>query len=409
MGRPRKRRTDALTGTVPSPPGALPNGFAVLQTLGGSDAQPEVPPADASFDFFGHDGSSNITFLDLLPNDFYGDGGDNLYGLPWYGQVPVRSPAERQPFDGSPLQTQSAEALVFQAANFVELESSADVKTRSASDSWQRFVASPRLWPPEESPWPASSDMSTAVESPPSTAVRAMPSTSCGCLSSLYLATESLGNLPPEVHSVLRVAKAACKVAQEVVECRHCFDAFVNDPLKPPPIQSFQNLMSLGSLVPSACNAYASILGMVDRETAAALAKTQTLFFKDVGGVWATDVDGDGPCSALHRLSDKYLEPDVWRLTIRVIVRLDVYGLGDVPGSAPPCRRLKGIKDTLARLDEKARRRHEIVDEIVVNGCAPRHPRYLLSPSNQPCPPKQRSCVRIIETARTALNRLTIS
>ncbi|XP_044724788.1 uncharacterized protein HRG_02684 [Hirsutella rhossiliensis] len=345
MGRPRKRRH--------------------VDDLSTDDAL--LAPPNATLDFFGPDAGSSTAFLDLLPS------GLDEPGLS--GDAP-----------------------------------------KDANDSWKHFVASHHHSPPEHRLPSSSSDLSTAVESPdpsPRATVKAIPSISCGCLSSLYLALESLAHLPSDVTSAMRVARSACKVAQDVVECRHCSNAFFDDPLKPPPIQGFQNLMFLGALVPSACNAYASILEMVDDKTASAKRENRTLFFslKDMGALWDTASADGGHCCAMHSLNNKHLKPEAWQRAVRAVLKMDVYGLGGCPSaSPPPFPRRKGLKDVLAQLDQTSRRRHEIIDELNAKGQVPKHSPYLMSPLNQaPCPPEQRNCVRIIETARMALDRLVIA
>lgn len=395
MGRPRKRRhvddlptDDALL----LPPGVACDDVVTSQALLGLAGGPTW-----SADFFDPDAS----FLDLLPTGFADDGPDALDGLGLFGQ-------DGQNVDAAKFAAQYGSADSLRHGGLDEPASSAPTNVNS---SWKRLVDSH-----PEHPLPSSSsDLSTAVASPhlsPMVAPKAMPSISCGCLSSLYLVLESLAHLPSEVTSAMRVARSACKVAQDVVDCRHCSNAFFQDPLKPPPIQAFQNLMLLGALVPSACNAYASILEMVDDEAASARKESRSLFFslRDVGGFWYTVADG-GPCCALHGLDNKHLKPEAWQRAIRAVLKIDVYGPGDCPNTSPPAfPRPKGLKDVLAQLDQTSRRRHDMIDELSANGHMPKHSPYFMFPSSSlACPPEQRNCVRIIETARMALDSLSIA
>ncbi|KAM4059687.1 hypothetical protein HRG_002684 [Hirsutella rhossiliensis] len=416
MGRPRKRRhVDDLStdDALLAPPSAVSTGLVTPQALLGLGAQPTWS-TDATLDFFGPDAGSSTAFLDLLPSGFGDDGADDPHSLGLYAQVQLPGP-DGQPFDGTTFTAQCLGADILQNASLDEPGLSGDAP-KDANDSWKHFVASHHHSPPEHRLPSSSSDLSTAVESPdpsPRATVKAIPSISCGCLSSLYLALESLAHLPSDVTSAMRVARSACKVAQDVVECRHCSNAFFDDPLKPPPIQGFQNLMFLGALVPSACNAYASILEMVDDKTASAKRENRTLFFslKDMGALWDTASADGGHCCAMHSLNNKHLKPEAWQRAVRAVLKMDVYGLGGCPSaSPPPFPRRKGLKDVLAQLDQTSRRRHEIIDELNAKGQVPKHSPYLMSPLNQaPCPPEQRNCVRIIETARMALDRLVIA
>ncbi|PHH73837.1 hypothetical protein CDD83_4659 [Cordyceps sp. RAO-2017] len=191
-------------------------------------------------------------------------------------------------------------------------------------------------------------------------------------------------------------------------------------------MQAFQSLMLLGALLPSACNAYASILEMVDDEAAAAAAAGCALFFslKRVGGLRHDDEDPPSPSAssapeeeeqepvllALRRLDGRHLEPDTWRRAVRAVLKMDVYGPAAADGPTTTTTTHKGLWQVVAQLEEAARRRHQIADELLASGLLPPRSRYLMAPASQPpCPPEQRNCVRIVETARMALERLVIS
>ncbi|KJZ73516.1 hypothetical protein HIM_07072 [Hirsutella minnesotensis 3608] len=404
MGRPRKRRhVDDLSAEAALYNISEPGSSSLIP------AQPPdtyifdpAPPVDASLNLFDLHGGSSTSFLDLLPFGFYDDNSENLYNSAPYppDQIRLDQSLFSAPFDSS---------TVARADNF-EKPAPPEKAVPQDGNAWQR------LSPPEQPIPSSSSDLSSTVESLGSqekSTVKAIPSVSCGCLSSLYLAIESLARLPPDVNSAMRVARNACRVAQDVVECHQCTNSFFDDPLKPPPIQGFQNLMFLGALVPSACNAYASILEMVDDETELAIREKREIFFslKDVGGYWGSSVaDGSAESSPMLGMN-KYLGPELWRKTIRSILKVDIYGLNHGShASAASGAGHRGLKDVLEQLDETSRRRHDLMDELMASGRAPKHSQYLMSPLNHPpCPPEQRNCVKIIETARLALDRLVIA
>ncbi|KAG5950128.1 hypothetical protein E4U53_005455 [Claviceps sorghi] len=82
-------------------------------------------------------------------------------------------------------------------------------------------------------------------------------------------------------------------------------------------------MMYLGALVPSACNAYATILEMTDSETESARENKRHIFFsvKDIGGPWGHAMaDGQGSGIALNAYDNKALEPTVWQETVRSIL-----------------------------------------------------------------------------------------
>ncbi|KAL3962072.1 hypothetical protein ACCO45_003595 [Purpureocillium lilacinum] len=417
MGRPRKRRhvEDSESDVVAQPAKApVANGDALVTPpqFTGFDA-PTGLSLNPSMDFMvPQSATSDLAFLDLLPTNYGDDVDDGLYGLNPYAQSQAPG-QDALPLNSSTLHMQCATGDLFQGINFDEPDPTDTGVSKDISDSLQRFMESQRYAPVMPERHVECGRITRSSPDTPIPPIRAMPSTTCGCLSSLYLALESLSHLPPDVTTAMRVARGACKVAQEVIDCRQCSNAFFDDPLKPPPIQAFQNLMCLGALVPSACNAYASILEMVDNETALAKKESRTIYFsfKEVGGLWGNVVNEHSSCSAIQGLNNSFLAPDVWRTTIRAILKLDIYGVGGSQGGpAHAPRRQKGLKDVLAQLDETSRRRHEIMDEIVASGQAPTNARYIMSHMTQPpCPPEQRNCVRILETARIALESLAIT
>lgn len=255
----------------------------------------------------------------------------------------------------------------------------------------------------------------TAAPSP-----KAIPSVSCGCLSTLYLALDSLSHLPTSATAAIRVARNATKVAHDVIRCPACSQPVAEDPSVPVPIQSFQSLMLLATIVPSTCNAYASILEMVDVEQAAAKREARTLFFsfQDIGGAWGfvRSPSGDAhthECPDITALNNRRMDPDTWRTTMRAILRLDVYGFGeppdDVPMSAASRFRHSGLRDVVRLLEDRSARRHDRMDRLFAAGRVPEHPGYLLHQSYRPVPPEERQCIRVLEAARVALDNLVIS
>ncbi|CAM1506742.1 Fc.00g063830.m01.CDS01 [Cosmosporella sp. VM-42] len=417
MGRPRKRRhiedeapplsqqTELMVDDFASFPNQLP--------FGGYDvpAQP-ILSMDPSLNFLDDSATSNMEFLDLLPQD---------YSQPIHHPEPqIFVPGET--YDGPtsiPLSLSGVDLLG--GINFDEPDPSQAAVSKDLTQSLHRYMVehiSQPLEPAESTPSDSTpcSDQSNASASPepvPST-MRVVPTINCGCLSSLYLALDSLTHLPPDVMSAMRVARNASKTAHEVINCPTCSNPIFDDPTAPPPIQCFQNLMFLGALVPSACNAYAQILEMVDNETAEAKRQGRTFWFafKDVGGLWGQVGEGSESCGVIQSYNNKSMPPDMWRLTIRALLRLDVYGLNEMkPGGAvaPATYCQQGLKDVVSTLEERSRKRHEMLDELVASGQIPQAGPYGVIYPNKPCPPSQRNCVKILETARIALDNLIIA
>lgn len=266
---------------------------------------------------------------------------------------------------------------------------------------------------PESQPGQTPSPSSSSADPAAAPGLRAVPSVSCGCLSSLYLALDSLTRLPADVLGAIRVARQATKVAHDVIRCPVCSDPLTDDPCKPPPIQCFQNLMCLAALVPSTCNAYAAILEMVDNEAAAAKREARGIWFsfKDIGGAWGVV----GPnhyvddCPKMAAFNNRNMAPDIWRTTMRAILRIDVYGIEPADDVAADGIRQRGLRDVVKLLEERSAKRHDQMDELFAAGKAPERPEYLLQQSYKPVPPEQRNCMIVLEAARIALDNLVIA
>ncbi|KAG5974789.1 hypothetical protein E4U58_002611 [Claviceps cyperi] len=427
MGRPRKRRAIAES---PAPD---------IRTIASQSPRPShggstVPWNGAVETAFARDlgllpqVDESLNYLGVLPDNFGDIASPAAYTFPQHPYPSDIFASDNDNFGDycfplDSLGTTGAGAAgigieLLQGIDFNELELSASFISKDISDSLQQCVSThihtPE--PPEETPPSVPSTVPSIGVSPESGTTPAIqqPGTftnvSCGCLSSLYLAIESLNHLPSDVPSAMRATRSATKVAQDVLDCPYCSNWLLRDPLQPPPVQALQNMMYLGALVPSACNAYATILEMIDSETDAAIkSKRQILFsFKDIGGLWGHGVDGQGSCSALKAYDNKALEPVVWQATVRSILKLDVYGLGGKTGESPTGRHLqRGLKDVVNHLDRTARVRHEMMDELVKAGRVPRQSKYLVRHC-APIPEDQRDCVRLVESARMALDSLVL-
>ncbi|RGP65643.1 hypothetical protein FLONG3_9146 [Fusarium longipes] len=311
------------------------------------------------------------------------------------------------------------------AIDFGDTDAPQETVSKDLSNTLHQYLADQIEHPKPESHHasdsstpPDSSDNGTSVDSLENAAsssapsMRSVPTVSCSCLSSLFFALDSLGNLPSEVIPAMKVARNASRVAHDVIKCTVCLDFAVEEPPRSPPIQAFQNLMLLGTLVPSACNAYARILEMVDEETALAKKEGRTFWFafRDIGGLWGCVGGTNKNCTTYQTYNNKDMPPDMWRLTIRGLLRLDVYGLNemdqDMPGAAT--YRQLGLKDVVDQLEERSRQRHEALDARIAAGHSHNGISGVIYPSKS-CGPSERTCTRVLETARIALENLVIA
>lgn len=381
-------------------------------------------PVDTDFSFLDETTSAGLEFWDLLPDNHQ-------------SPVPASVPAEPRillqdgidpSLSNSPRSTANIilggvdllGAIDFDVPDQSEESVSKDINQslQHLADHFKsRQMSKEKGMTPPDSVF--GSDHGTSVASPedgattpPPPTVRSVPSVNCGCLSSLYLAIDSLSRLPDDVVSAMRVARHASKVAHDAVRCRSCLCANEDDVNSHPPIQSFQTLMLLATLIPSACNAYAAILEMVDAETTAAKKEKRTFrfVFKDLGGLWGYVGRCGKGCAILQSYNNSDMTPDMWRATIRALLRLDVYGMDAPDGLTKKDNYVQlGLKDVVTLLEERSHKRHQAIDSLVASGQLPSTSvPGVLWPKKQPAP-EDRHCLRVLETARIALDNLVIA
>ena len=303
--------------------------------------------------------------------------------------------------------------------HYDEAESSSGAATIDSSkgfgESLHSYIASqystaPSLQAPESTP----SDISNTIDTPEpasspdhSGPMKPIHNVSCGCLSSLYLALDALSNLPPDVVVAIRSARSASKACYDVMDCPMCACPGHDDATVLPPMQAFQNMMLLGALIPSACNAYARIIEMIDEEADRARTDGRTLFFsfRDVGARWGDIVDRNDPRWQIMACNNREMDPSTWRATLRAILRLDVEGVTGPGGQKPLSMSLRNV---VRLLDERSRHRHEKLDELADKGLLPKQSYVMMPTGMKSVPLEERNCHRVVEAARNALNSLAI-
>lgn len=154
------------------------------------------------------------------------------------------------------------------------------------------------------------------------------PNRVCGCLARLYLALDSLQHLPNEVGPAMSVARNAAHTAHDTVLCPSCSPPHLDLHTKPP-LQAFQNLMILGALLPTIAHSYRRIVAMVDEEAARAAAEKRRLplSLTAYGGVWGHMARWDNVCAQTTSMDNSMVEPPLWRLVVRAMLKMDVYGI----------------------------------------------------------------------------------
>ncbi|KAK3995379.1 hypothetical protein QBC44DRAFT_233995 [Cladorrhinum sp. PSN332] len=268
----------------------------------------------------------------------------------------------------------------------------------------------PSLSPPSSTggePTPSSSTSittataSSSSSSSPSSKPTTIPQT-CSCLASLYLALESLKSLPNHsVTQAMRLTRAASRVAHDCVLCPVCGNIpppTDPDALTKPPIAAIQSMMMLGAILPSLSNAYMQILTMVDNEAAAADQARRKMEFSlnEYGGLWGVLRDQEPyACGAAEKLEGAVLEPSLWRLTVRALLKVDVYGIEESRKVVCHDMRHVGLKDIIGMMEERSRNRHELMDEMIASGGIKPGPGYP-------------TCLSIIDIAKRSMADLVI-
>jgi hypothetical protein len=402
MGRPRKQRPVELAETpakatapreaptVEAPPVIVPD-FEFDSSIG----------MDLDFSFMDMSGA-DVNFLDLVdPNSQYlpppaqtciDQGAAGYEKSPQLGNSPggdFWSMGSGVPgdinFDG-PLCAHSAPSAPQITPEEVAQMLSADLETL------------PSLSPPSASS-PSTHDSPESDVSP-----------QCGCLSKLYLALASLQTLPKDVSEAMRVARTATRIAHDTILCPVCGDPPI-EPMGKPPLQAYQNMMMLGALLPSVSNAYMRILGMVDTEAAAADKEHRNIRFtlNGYGGLWGLLAKLDPiECRASERLEGAMLEPTLWRLAVRALLKIDVYGMdgmtADIKSRYGDIQQ-PGLKDIIRMMEERSRRRHEQMDAMVAAGVVQKVTCDYVPLTDTGEKP---TCLRIIDIAKRSMDDLVI-
>ncbi|CZR61170.1 uncharacterized protein PAC_11066 [Phialocephala subalpina] len=262
---------------------------------------------------------------------------------------------------------------------------------------------------------PADDPIPTLDSAPPLTASNASLSDSenstpqaqpplgpCSCLPSMYLSLSSLQALPTDIVVALKTVRGAAATAAQCIWCPQCGSVVLENPN--PPIESFQNTMLLGTILPIIANGYQRLLKMVDEETDAAEAagQTKTFRFQDYGGLCGKQesVEAAMTCMEKELLFNAVEMPaHQWRTTVRALLRVDIYGHEQAGFKH------KGLKDLVSEMEARQRARHELVDAHVAAGTMEYGPF-----GQKLCLGEQtHGCFEILKMAKVAIDSLVIA
>ncbi len=425
MGRPRKHRTGEAADPAPAAvaaPVETPTEVAPPFTTIPEFEFDSTIAMDLDFSFLDMN-NMDMNFLEMvdpntqfppLPEQIGLDQGTTVY------EKPPPAPAPAPPLQQQPQQQQRERERQQQQhpGPFWPMSGNLADINFDEPDPTLAHQPGPELTP-EEVAHLLSPDLAETLPSlsPPSTSspsTYASPAESdatrtCTCLSSLYLALDSLQNLPKEVGAALKVARTASKTAHDTILCPVCGDPPMELNCKPY-MPALQSMMMLGALLPSLSNAYMRILTMVDAEAAAADAERRKIKFtiEGYGGLWGWMAKMDpSRCGAADRFEGALFEPILWRLTVRALLKVDVYGINSLtPGiEEEEEANQPGLKDIINMMEERSRRRHLHLDEMVASGVEIKTPcEYIPMTSTGDKP----TCMRIIDIAKRSMDDLVI-
>lgn len=217
------------------------------------------------------------------------------------------------------------------------------------------------------------------------------PGPPCSCLAAMYLAMSSLQEFPNEVETALATVRAAASTAQSSIRCSKCGHCAATS--ETPPIEAFQNIMLLGTILPIVANGYKRLLVMVDEETEKAKALGIKKVFRIVayGGLCGPGT----PCGAVKHLNEAVMEPDEWRAAVRGLLRVDVYGMDGVTS---------GLQGIISEMEQRQRLRHKMMHQLQENGLSPNE-----IGQKQCVGEKDMLCMRILDIAKVSIDTLVIA
>jgi hypothetical protein len=226
----------------------------------------------------------------------------------------------------------------------------------------------------------------------------------CSCLASLYLSLAALQTLPTDVVVALKTVRGAAATAASCIWCPQCGSIVLENP--EPPIESFQNTMLLGTILPIIANSYQKLLKMVDDETDAAEAagQTKSFRFQDYGGMCGRQATVEETMACLDKellFNTVEMPAHQWRTTVRAMLRVDIYG-HDGDGM-----KHKGLKDLVAEMELRQRARHDLLDAHYASGAL--HVGHFGQSINQCAGQRDRGCFQILSLAKAAIDALVIA
>ncbi|PKS11995.1 hypothetical protein jhhlp_001291 [Lomentospora prolificans] len=403
MGRPKKRRQQALFSQAeqqaePGPANGTVESYNNANRLSTPPQEHNIAaPAGSIPDF--------VSLSELLPS---------------FDLAPSGFPDSTMPFDPFALNDASPLSMDFVNNTNLDQLNSAEPKLKRENVHKIFQVIAKYVFTQQIS---CSSNMNSDIaqaapgQNVTMTPFKSHPNVTCPCLSSIYLALDSLNNISDDISTAMGTARAAARSAHDVLRCNICSSVLIEAPLVIPPMQSYQNMMLLSALLTSLSNSYFHLLEIIDCAAAEARSRNEMLHFsfRRLGGVWDDLNSSDsGGCLLALVINDSDLDPEVWRLAMRAVLRYEIYGF-TTESSNPSCTanglpqpQHFGLAQAVHDLEERSRLRHEKLDKLVAAGhvvtCSPLGKHTVTPPGGE-----KPQCMMVIESVKLALDRLSIA
>ena len=151
-------------------------------------------------------------------------------------------------------------------------------------------------------------------------------SPACNCLIEIFQSLDALSRLPEDLDNSIVIVRLASKTMWTVTSCTQCGLESTTTATETCAVKLSPNILVLGSLFPVLANAYKKLLACIDDRVREVKLNGEFIFFdlETYGGLWGEPESGISSCN--NAFKNIMLSPDQWRITVRGLLRADIYG-----------------------------------------------------------------------------------
>jgi hypothetical protein len=191
---------------------------------------------------------------------------------------------------------------------------------------------------------------------------------SCSCLPNLHRSVTSLQHLCDTLPSAIETVRTACKTLHDALLCPRCSNPSLLS------TTTRQTLLLQATLLPTLSTAYIHLLSLIDASATLADSESRKLTFQltSYGGLWGMLGANDHICGAA-RADELAVQPEMWRLAVRALLRIDIYGINE---NSTDWQGLKvcagfvqpGLMDFVKMMQEREQARRLVLEETRARG-----------------------------------------